>query len=52
MGARVALEMVRLAPTRIEKMALLDTGIHGLKRVSQKKDRPSLTMHMNMGCRH
>jgi len=28
MGARVALEMVRLAPERIERLALLDTGIH------------------------
>ncbi|MFN4101870.1 MAG: alpha/beta fold hydrolase [Pararhodobacter sp.] len=31
MGARVALEMARLAPERIEKLALLDTGFHGLK---------------------
>ncbi len=28
MGARVALEMVRLAPERIERLALLDTGAH------------------------
>ncbi len=31
MGARVALEMARLAPERIERLALLDTGIHPLK---------------------
>lgn len=31
MGARVAMEMARLAPERIEKLALLDTGIHPLK---------------------
>lgn len=31
MGARVALEMVRLAPARIERLALLSTGIHPLK---------------------
>lgn len=31
MGARVALEMVRLAPERIERLALLDTGIHPLR---------------------
>ena len=37
MGARIALEMVRLAPTRIEKMALLDTGIHGLKEGEPEK---------------
>lgn len=29
MGARVALEMWRLAPERIERLALLDTGFHG-----------------------
>lgn len=28
MGARVALEMHRLAPGRIERMALFDTGVH------------------------
>lgn len=31
MGARVAMEMARLAPERIEKLSLLDTGIHPLK---------------------
>lgn len=31
MGARVALEMARLAPNRIDRLALLDTGIHPLK---------------------
>ena len=31
MGARVAMEMVRLAPNRIERLALLNTGIHPLK---------------------
>jgi Predicted hydrolases or acyltransferases (alpha/beta hydrolase superfamily) len=31
MGARVALEMARLAPGRVEKLALLDTGVHPLK---------------------
>ncbi len=31
MGARVAIEMARLAPERIERLALLDTGIHPLK---------------------
>jgi pimeloyl-ACP methyl ester carboxylesterase len=28
MGARVAMEMARLAPDRIERLVLLDTGIH------------------------
>lgn len=31
MGARVAMEMARLAPGRIERLALLDTGIHPLR---------------------
>lgn len=37
MGARVALEIIRLAPERVEKMALLDTGIHGLKEGEPEK---------------
>jgi pimeloyl-ACP methyl ester carboxylesterase len=28
MGARVALELYRLAPERVERLALLDTGVH------------------------
>jgi len=28
MGARVALEIMRIAPQRVERLALLDTGIH------------------------
>lgn len=31
MGARVAMEMARLAPERMSRLALLDTGIHPLK---------------------
>lgn len=31
MGGRVALEMLRLAPQRLAGLALLDTGIHGLR---------------------
>lgn len=31
MGARVAMEMARLAPERIQRLALLDTGIHPLR---------------------
>lgn len=31
MGARVAMEMARLAPERIERLVLLDTGIHPLR---------------------
>ena len=31
MGGRVALEIVRLAPGRVERLALLNTGIHGVR---------------------
>lgn len=31
MGARVAMEMARIAPERVEKLALLDSGIHPLR---------------------
>lgn len=31
MGARVALEMARLAPDRVQRLVLLDTGIHPLR---------------------
>jgi len=31
MGARVALEIMRQAPERVEKLALLDTGIHPVR---------------------
>jgi pimeloyl-ACP methyl ester carboxylesterase len=37
MGARVAIEMVRLEPERIERMILLDTGIHPLKEGELEK---------------
>lgn len=39
MGARVAMEMARIAPERIDRLALLDTGIHPLKDGEvQKRD--------------
>ncbi len=37
MGARVAMEMARLAPARIERLALLDTGIHPLREGERGK---------------
>ncbi len=37
MGGRVAMEMARLAPERIERMVLLDTGIHPLKEGELEK---------------
>lgn len=41
MGARVALEMVRLAPERIERLCLIDTGIHP-KREGEEVKRQEL----------
>lgn len=38
MGGRVALEMVRLAPKRIKKLALADTGVHP-KRTGEEAKR-------------
>ena len=37
MGARVALEVLRQAPEKIERLALLDTGIHAVKPDEQGK---------------
>ena len=37
MGARVAMEMVRLAPERIERLILLDTGFHPLREGEREK---------------
>jgi len=37
MGARVALEMYRLAPEQIERLALLDTGVHPLTPAETEK---------------
>ncbi len=51
MGARVALEMARLAPARIERLALLDTGIHPCGRVRLKKDARLSSWPMIRGCR-
>ena len=31
MGARIALEVMRKAPDRVERLALVDTGVHGPK---------------------
>ena len=31
MGGRVALEIVRRAPGRVERLALLDTGVHAMR---------------------
>jgi pimeloyl-ACP methyl ester carboxylesterase len=41
MGARAALEMVRLAPERIARLALLDTGVHP-RRAGEEVNRQAL----------
>jgi pimeloyl-ACP methyl ester carboxylesterase len=41
MGGRVALEVFRLAPSRVERLALLDTGIHP-PRPGEEKGRQEL----------
>lgn len=41
MGARVALEILRLAPQRVERLALLDTGTHPVKP-GEKESRQKL----------
>lgn len=37
MGARVAMEMARLAPERMERLVLLDTGVHPLRKGEMEK---------------
>jgi pimeloyl-ACP methyl ester carboxylesterase len=37
MGGRVALEMIRMAPERIARIALLDTGVHARKPGEESK---------------
>jgi pimeloyl-ACP methyl ester carboxylesterase len=37
MGARVAMEIARLAPDRVERLALVDTGIHPLREGEAEK---------------
>lgn len=41
MGARVALEIVRMAPERVERLALLDTGVHP-QRLGEAESRGAL----------
>ena len=37
MGGRVALEVLRLAPDRVERLALLDTGVHPVGKSEREK---------------
>lgn len=49
MGARVAMEMARLAPERIERLALLDTGIHPLADGEAEQRQEAVTFGYNAG---
>ena len=49
MGARVALEMARLAPSRIDRLALLDTGIHPLREGEIEKRQAMIRLAYDKG---
>ncbi|SMD01418.1 alpha/beta hydrolase [Rhizobium sp. RU36D] len=51
MGGRVALEMVRLAPDRICRMALLDTGVHPRKPGEEVKRQELVDLAYREGMR-
>jgi pimeloyl-ACP methyl ester carboxylesterase len=51
MGARVALEMVRLAPERIKKLALIDTGVHPRREGEEAKRQVMLDLADEKGMR-
>lgn len=44
MGARVAMEMARMAPERIVRLALLDTGIHPLRDGEAEKREQAIRL--------
>ncbi|WP_380927488.1 alpha/beta fold hydrolase [Sphingomonas arantia] len=49
MGARVALEMIRLAPERIERLALVSTGVHGPRDGEADRRRELLELGRRQG---
>ncbi len=49
MGARVALEVFRAAPERVERLALLDTGVHPLQPGEPAKRQALLDIGRNHG---
>jgi pimeloyl-ACP methyl ester carboxylesterase len=49
MGARVALEIMRVAPQRIERLALLDTGIHTLQPGETEKRMRLVDLALRQG---
>lgn len=51
MGGRIALEMVRLAPGRIQKLALADTGVHPRKAGEEVKRQELVDLAYAQGMR-
>ncbi len=49
MGARVALEVVRLAPERVARLALLDTGVHATRPGEREKRLALLQLGLGQG---
>lgn len=49
MGGRVALEIVRLAPERVTKLALLDTGIHPRREGEEVKRQELVDLAYSQG---
>jgi len=51
MGARVALELVRRAPDRVRRLALLDTGIHPVRPGEAERRQDLIDLGRNDGMR-
>lgn len=51
MGARVALEVVRRAPYRVERLALLDTGVHPVQPGEREKREALIDLGRTHGMR-
>jgi pimeloyl-ACP methyl ester carboxylesterase len=49
MGGRVALEVFRLAPERVRRLALVSTGVHSLREGEAEKRRALQTIGWNHG---
>ena len=49
MGARVALEVVRLAPERVERLALVSTGVHPVRAGEAEKRHALLALGREQG---
>ena len=49
MGGRVALEVVRTAPDRVERLALLDTGVHPRAAGEEAKRQPLVELARSQG---